>query len=413
MAAPEVSASGGCLTAKTITRTGVCQHRRVGVTAPVMAAALATLTPVPADRSVLLVTSTPGQPTCEEYARAAAAGDRPRKDYVELARRLGDADVIDRHWMRTRASPIARLLSKRAGLPAGQILEGFLGQHRYGHMVAWADRLGLPLALLFKVARSRRDLVLISVWLSEPKKAFFAERLRVYSHLAMIVTRDVQAKIADERLGVPPAKLHVQPRAVDDLFWQPSSMPPRPMICAAGWEARDYPTLLAAVSDLEVDLELAVGSLALPEMARGGHVDQTLASLDASAANVQAGERTPRELRRLYAEARFVVVPLLDVEFDAGVTTITEAMAMGKAVIATRTRGFGDLFQDGVEGLLVAPRNPRALREAVVRLLEHPEEAERMGHAGRRLVERRHRMDPILDELAAITRGERVGAPPS
>ena len=38
----------------------------------------------------------------------------------------------------------------------------------------------------------------------------------------------------------------------------------------------------------------------------------------------------------MYARARLVVVPLHDVDFDAGVTTITEAMAMGKAVVATQ-----------------------------------------------------------------------------
>jgi glycosyltransferase involved in cell wall biosynthesis len=44
-------------------------------------------------------------------------------------------------------------------------------------------------------------------------------------------------------------------------------------------------------------------------------------------------------LRDLYSQSRFVVVPLHEVDFDAGVTTLTEAMAMGKAVIVTRTRG--------------------------------------------------------------------------
>lgn len=364
------------------------------------------------ERTAILVSSSSGQPTVGEYARAAAAGERPRKDYVELARRMGDVDVIDSHWMESRATPSARLLAKRAGLPAGQVLEGFLRQRRYEHMLAWADRLGLPLALLFKTARSRRDLVLISVWLSEPRKALFAQRLGVHSHLSKIVTRDVQAEIAERRLGVPAARLHVQPRAVDELFWQPSDVPRRQMICAAGWEARDYATLLAAVAGLELELELAVGSIALPEMARGGHVDRALASLDVASSrlHVHAAERSPGELRRLYAEARFVVVPLLDVEFDAGVTAITEAMAMERAVVVTRTHGFGHLFEHGREGLLVDPHSPRAMREAITWLLEHPEDAARMGRAARQLVERRHRMDPLIDELAAIIRGD-VPAP--
>ncbi len=37
-------------------------------------------------------------------------------------------------------------------------------------------------------------------------------------------------------------------------------------------------------------------------------------------------------LRDLYARARVVVVPLEDVDYDAGVTVITEALAMAKPV---------------------------------------------------------------------------------
>ena len=62
-----------------------------------------------------------------------------------------------------------------------------------------------------------------------------------------------------------------------------------------------------------------------------------------------------RELRDLYAQSAFVVVPLYENDFQAGVTTMLEAMAMGKAVIATRTTGQTDVIIDGENGLTVAP----------------------------------------------------------
>ena len=220
------------------------------------------------------MTSLPGHPTCQELIREAAADQRPRRDYVELARRL-NADVIDRHWMQGRGFAASRALAARAGLPAGQVLEGFLRRGQYRHMLAWADRIGLPLALLFKLARSRRDLALVSIWISRGRKAVFVKRLHVQSHLSAVITRTAQAEIAED-LGVPREKLHVWPQPVDDLFWRPLAREPRRMVCAVGWEARDYPTLLAAVSGLDVDVELAVGSIALPEMARGGHVDRAV-----------------------------------------------------------------------------------------------------------------------------------------
>ena len=67
------------------------------------------------------------------------------------------------------------------------------------------------------------------------------------------------------------------------------------------------------------------------------HEDQTAGR--ALPPNVDARRYDYAALRALYAESSFVVVPLRETDFQAGVTTILEAMAMGKAVIATRTTG--------------------------------------------------------------------------
>ena len=68
-----------------------------------------------AARTLLLVTSHPGQPSCAQLAREAAAGERPRKDYVELARLIG-ADVVDEEHMRERATTVARRVARPAGV---------------------------------------------------------------------------------------------------------------------------------------------------------------------------------------------------------------------------------------------------------------------------------------------------------
>lgn len=361
-----------------------------------------------AQRSAIMVTSHPGQLTCSDLGRRAAADERPRKDYVELARRL-DADVIDGHWMRERAGGAARLAASRLGMPAGQVLEVFLRQRRYQHILAWADRLGLPLALLFKLTRGRRDLVMMSVWLSRAEKAFFVRRLGVHSHLHGIVGRTAQTEIAAGKLRVPRDKLFVDRRAVDERFWRPLDVSPRDVVAAAGWEARDYGALVEAMRGLDIDADIAVGSIAMPEMAGPrGAVASSIGGLlgTCAPANVRAAERSPVDLRRLYAESRLVVVPVHDVEFDAGVTAVTEAMAMGKAVVASRTHGLQGIFEHGVQGIFVPPGDARALRSAITALLDDRERAERMGRAARALVEARHRLDPCLDHIAAIVRRE-------
>ncbi len=50
------------------------------------------------------------------------------------------------------------------------------------------------------------------------------------------------------------------------------------------------------------------------------------------------------------------------------------------------------------------PGDPRALRQAIEHLLQHPEEAARMGRAGRELVETRHTLDRYVERVVRIVR---------
>jgi glycosyltransferase involved in cell wall biosynthesis len=68
-------------------------------------------------------------------------------------------------------------------------------------------------------------------------------------------------------------------------------------------------------------------------------------------------------------------------------TAILDAMALGKPVVATRAGGIPEAVQDGITGLLVPPRDPQALADAVRYLLCHPEQAQIFGRAGRQRVE--------------------------
>jgi glycosyltransferase involved in cell wall biosynthesis len=362
-----------------------------------------------AARSLIMVPAWKGQRTTAELDREAAAGLRPRTDYVELAKAI-DADVMDMRYLTECATAASRLVGRVAGPVLAQVAEAFARQRRYGHIVARADRLGLPLALLFKLTAGRRDLVLVSVWLSRPKKAVFLSHLKVHSHLGAIVNYGtVQRDVAATRLGVPPEKLYVALQPVDERFWRPAGEPADDYLLSVGSEARDYPTLARAIAGLPVAADLAIGSTVLRP---SGDVDAMFAPLRREAAGTGAAtgirlrqQIDHRTLRGLYARARFVVVPLHDVDFDAGVTTITEAMAMGKAVIVTRTRGQVDIVRHGENGLYVPPADAGALRAAITRLLDDPAEADRMGRAGRALVESRHTLDGWVAAVAEVVAG--------
>jgi glycosyltransferase involved in cell wall biosynthesis len=66
---------------------------------------------------------------------------------------------------------------------------------------------------------------------------------------------------------------------------------------------------------------------------------------------------------------------------------LVEAMALGRAVVATRVGGIPSVVVDGETGSLVSPDDPAALARAVTELLKDPGLRHRMGDAGRRRAE--------------------------
>ena len=76
---------------------------------------------------------------------------------------------------------------------------------------------------------------------------------------------------------------------------------------------------------------------------------------------------------------------------------LLEAMAHRRPVVATPVGGTPEVVSDGETGLLVPPRDPEALAQALRRVLEDPALARRFGEAGRRRVTERF-------DLAATTR---------
>lgn len=79
-----------------------------------------------------------------------------------------------------------------------------------------------------------------------------------------------------------------------------------------------------------------------------------------------------------------------------------QALASRLPVVATRCGGPEEIISDGVHGLLVEPGRPEALAGAVRRLVRDPEGAERMGRAGRSLVERTFTVDRMVEQYEKL-----------
>jgi glycosyltransferase involved in cell wall biosynthesis len=88
----------------------------------------------------------------------------------------------------------------------------------------------------------------------------------------------------------------------------------------------------------------------------------------------------PAEVGAWYDRASVVCVPSRREGYGM---TAREAMAHGRAVVATGVGGLRDAIEDGETGLVIPPADPAALRAAVERLLGDEELRRRLGEAAR------------------------------
>ncbi len=92
-------------------------------------------------------------------------------------------------------------------------------------------------------------------------------------------------------------------------------------------------------------------------------------------------------------------------------TSLLDAMASSRAIVATRVGGIPEVVVDGETGLLVPPRDPHALAAAIIRLLKDPALRERMGRAGFERVRTRFSAARMVDETVGLYRSWRTAAP--
>jgi glycosyltransferase involved in cell wall biosynthesis len=84
--------------------------------------------------------------------------------------------------------------------------------------------------------------------------------------------------------------------------------------------------------------------------------------------------------------------------------SIREALAVETPVVATDLEGMPELVVDGETGLLVPPRNPEALAQAMLRVIDNPARARAMARAGRKRVEAHFSLAVKVERTEALYR---------
>jgi glycosyltransferase involved in cell wall biosynthesis len=270
----------------------------------------------------------------------------------------------------------------------------------YDAIVTWGEKLTLALLMQQQLAKVAKPHIAMMYQFEKPN-------IRVPLHLlmqnlhAVVTWSSVQRRALIETMRFPSERVYLIRHYVDQVFYSPRPIE-EDMICAVGAEMRDYATFLEAIRGTGLRCHLATDHVRIPGRFRLlndrrvpiGNVGARVGT------NITEGRMSLTELRSLYARSRFVVVPLLPSDTDNGVTVILEAMAMGKPVICSRTRGQVDVIEEGVTGLYVPIGDAVALRTAILSLWNEPLRAQQMGRNARAYVEKHH----TLEKFTSTTR---------
>lgn len=137
-----------------------------------------------------------------------------------------------------------------------------------------------------------------------------------------------------------------------------------------------------------------------------------LASLRLLCAELQLGSRVAFEgvvdetrVEELFTRCDALVLPAIISESGEteglGVVLI-EAMGYGKPVIATSAGGITDIVQHENTGLLAAPGDERELADAILRVMNNPEESAAMARRGTRFAAEEFGWDAIISRLQGV-----------
>ena len=252
------------------------------------------------------------------------------------------------------------------------------GDHLEGFCLALLKKaLGVPTIITIHGARSDRAL---HRWLG--RKAF-----RLVDRV-IVVSKALQQELLS--LGVPERKINVISSGIDAASFRRSPLEGltnksgriKVQILSVGrlHPVKGYDVLIEALCELR---QMA-GDI-VTRIVGDGPEEKRLRQL-AEGRNIYldfVGRLSPPDIRDLLARADLFVMPSVNLgrQAEGTPTAILEAMAAGLPIVASDSGGIRHLVENGVNGVLVPERDPKALAQAIISLIENPGRTHAMADA--------------------------------
>jgi glycosyltransferase involved in cell wall biosynthesis len=184
---------------------------------------------------------------------------------------------------------------------------------------------------------------------------------------------------------------------------------PFTIVCVGALEEKKGQTYLVEACQLLKERGLDFVCHLIGEGQTRGALEQQIQQAGLAGRVRLEGGRPRADVLRMLEQAD--VVALSSIQTKSGKmegipVALMEPLACEVPVISTRISGIPELVENGVTGLLVPPRDPSALADALERLARDPELGRRMGRAGRAKVLREFDLADNTTQLATMMVGE-------
>lgn len=278
------------------------------------------------------------------------------------------------------------------GLDVIRTIQVLLTQRNADAIVVVFESGGVFLLLLRRLFWFKPKVILWDASVGNPWRVVtFIQRivLKRFDGLMMLTTRQMDALRGRHHVRGPLLHLGYN---VDEMFFHPRHNTDGDYILSVGDDrSRDYETLWKSLQSLSLKVKLKTRW-------RPSDIDST----SHQHVDFLSGRLSDREFRGLYAAARFVVLPLHDVESAGGITALFEAMAMGKAVIVTASGISTDFVIDGFNAVVVPRNDATALTNAIQMLHTNPQLCESLGRNARVTIEERFSTRILVEKMTTF-----------
>jgi glycosyltransferase involved in cell wall biosynthesis len=264
------------------------------------------------------------------------------------------------------------------------------------------ENIGVPVATVCGALKKRPKIVVLTHNIERPKGYLALKLFQLRDKTDLwITTNPHHTDFLRRHLSLSEDRTFLFTGQPTDIsFFTPGTASPnkqRPILGSGGLEKRDYITLAAATQDLDVDVNICAFSPDAKALSRS--FPKVIPS------NMSHRFYDWSDLMQLYRDSDVVVVSLLKNNYQAGLSTLLEAMACRRPVVVTESPGIIQNIINFGGAIGVKEGDALGMKQAITSLLNNPEKAEAVAHRGYEITlkqyNHQHYIETIVTELTS------------